>query len=47
MSMLSSTYYYRLIGHVGVSFVDLAQAGERIEDGLKIGKIKDYLTLFE
>lgn len=47
MSTLSSSYYDRLIGHVGVSFAYLVQTGERIEDGLKTGKIKDYQTLFE
>lgn len=47
MSTLSSTYYDRLIGHAGASFANLVQTGERIEDGLKTGKIKDYQTLFE
>lgn len=47
MGTLSSTYYDRLIGHVGALFVNLVQTGERIEDGLKTGKIKDYEILFD
>lgn len=47
MSTLSAIYYDRLIGHVGASFVNLVQIGERIEDTLKIEKIKDCQTLFE
>lgn len=47
MNTLSSIYYDRLIGHAGASFANLVQTGERIEDGLKTEKIKDYQTLFE
>lgn len=43
---LSSTYYDRLISHVGASSMNLVQNRERIEDGLKKGKSKDYQTLF-
>lgn len=42
MSTLASSYYNRLTGYAGASFVSLVQTGERIEDGLKTGKIKDY-----
>lgn len=37
---LSSTYYGRLIGHVGASFANLAQTEERIEDGSKLESSK-------
>lgn len=47
MGTLSWTYYDRLIGHASASFANLVQTGERIEDGLKTGKIKDYETLFD
>lgn len=46
MSTLSSTYYDRLIGLGSSSFANLVKIGERIEDGLKIEKIKDYQRLF-
>lgn len=46
MSILSATYYNRLIGYASASFTNLVQMGERIEDGLKKEKIKDYQTLF-
>lgn len=42
MTMLSLTYYDKLIGYAGTSFANLVQAGERIEDGLKTRKIKNY-----
>lgn len=45
MSILSSTYCYRLIGHASASFANLVQTGNSIEDILKTGKIKDYQTL--
>lgn len=38
MGTLSSTYYVRLIGHTGLSFANLVQIGERLEDDLKIEK---------
>lgn len=47
MSTMSSTYYHRFIGQVGASFVNLVQTEERIQDGLKAEKFKDYQKLFE
>lgn len=47
ISTLSSTYYGRLIGHPDASFTNLVQTEERIEDGFKMEKIKDYQKLFE
>lgn len=40
-------YYDRLIGHASASSANLVQTGERIEDGLKTEKIKDYQMLFK
>lgn len=39
--------YDRLICQHRASFVNLVQIGERIEDNLKTGKIKDYQKLFK
>lgn len=47
MSILSSTYYDRIIVHASASFSNLVQTGELIEDDLKTGKIKDYQAFFE
>lgn len=44
MSIISLTYYDRLIGNAGASFVNLVQTGE---NSLKMGKINDYQKLFE
>lgn len=44
---LCPTYYDWLIGHASASFSNLIQIGERIEDGFKTRKIKDYQALFE
>lgn len=45
MATLLSTYYDCLISQAGVSFAYLIQTSERIEDGLKTSKIKDYQAL--
>lgn len=42
MGTLPSAYYDRLIGQDGAPFANLVQTGERIEDGINTGKIKDY-----
>lgn len=39
---IAPIYYDRFIDHDSVSFADLIQTGEVIEDSLKIEKIKDY-----
>lgn len=47
MSTMYSIYYDRLISHTSASFTNLIRTRERIEDHLKIEKIKDYSMLFE
>lgn len=47
MSILSSSYYDRLIGDASTSFPNLVQTQKCIEDGLKTDKIKKYQTLSE
>lgn len=47
MSTLSSTYYDWNISQTSTSFANLVQTREYIEDGLKVGKIKNYQTFFE
>lgn len=41
MSSLSSTYFDKM-GYAGASLANLVQITERIEYGLKTGKIKNY-----
>lgn len=39
MGMLQSLYYEKMVGSSSSNFVDLVITGERIESGLKTGKI--------
>lgn len=41
MSTLQGPYYDRMVGSTSVGFSELVMAGERIEAGLKMGKIQD------
>lgn len=42
LSTLASPFYEHLIGVAATDFATLVQAGQRVEDGLKTGKIIDY-----
>lgn len=42
LGTLPPTHYDSLIGHASASISNLAKRGEWIEDGMKIGKNKDY-----
>lgn len=47
LATLTPNYNDFLINQAGASFSNLEQTAERVEDGLKIEKIKDYQILFE
>lgn len=40
MSIVQGPYYDRLVGSTSVGFFDLVMAGERVESGIKTGKIQ-------